>query len=336
MASIVRDTKYKVPSPKNDRGIQLGFIWLGKPLDPTARDSQCVYYQCSWRPGQYQRQNPQEIEAYNNEFSNSPPMGFHLEINHERWEVEQYRIDIGFVEGHYHDLKSLAHTCKWYCWESITKTTHAVDLDAPWHLRKMFTAPTDEFLPPKHNNPGGKVTVVIHILRNGLEKDNLKEKSTASSLFFKPERGAPKYRVDDLEKPLARFIFKISFQETKEQAPTSPQQPSTSSPTSKTALVGPSVFNLANRILDIAETHKENKYRANWETDKTGRSEPLIQIDEDIRIMSSHEKDMEIMRLRGIIAAMNSGESQVLEPSISRFSESQKVFFPRDMSKLGL
>ncbi|RVD86010.1 uncharacterized protein DFL_004306 [Arthrobotrys flagrans] len=188
------------PQKGNDRGIQLGLIWLGKRLEPIDQDSRCQFYECTWQLGRYQRQTSRENEPYESEISNSPPMEFDLEINHERWEVDGYRIDVGYVEGHNHDFKRIGSICQWFAWKSITKATHAVDLDAPWHIQARFNAPTDNFLPSKHNNPGGKVTVIINMFRDGREKDRWKG----------IERFA--WEVDGINKPLAQFIFKMSFQ----------------------------------------------------------------------------------------------------------------------------
>ncbi|KAF3265470.1 hypothetical protein TWF192_000119 [Orbilia oligospora] len=230
MASILK--RLKSPLQKeDDGGIQISFIWLGKRLEPVNldQDSRCQFYECTWQLGRY------EHEIYVGEISDSPPMEFDFDINNERWEADSYRVDIGYVNGHNHDLKNIESVCQWFAWKSITKSTHMVDVDTPWHIRARVNAPTDIFLPPKRNNPGGKITVVINLFRDGKVRESWKPVEKLAWAF------------DDMHKPISQFIFKMSFY---------------------------------------------------------GQPPAPIHIDEDIEKMTSQEKDIEIMRLRKIVADM--------------------------------
>ncbi|KAK6358712.1 hypothetical protein TWF730_008035 [Orbilia blumenaviensis] len=307
------------------RGIRFEFIWLGTPVLPVGRDSNSSLYTCSWRRGHYECHS----KGHTGEFSSSPPMEFEIEINDPRWEVDEYRIEIGYMEGHNHDMTNLVpRDCKSYVWESITKATHAVDVDKPWHLRRRLAVPTDEFLPAKPDNPRGKVTVFINIFRQGFEKDNLKPAANRPlpGFFSKGSKRTPSdsstnsriLRLDDIDKPLTTSIYKICFEEIKEE----PQEE-----LAPLRTTSPQPLPLASGFL-TPDTIK----------DMAGQPKPLAHIDEDIKIMTSYEKDMEIMRLRRITTIMKATENSesLALPVQLRLPESQKIFFPRDMSRVGL
>ncbi|KAF3220659.1 hypothetical protein TWF106_006079 [Orbilia oligospora] len=285
MASILK--RLKSPLQKeDDGGIQISFIWLGKRLEPVNldQDSRCQFYECTWQLGRY------EHEIYVGEISDSPPMEFDFDINNERWEADSYRVDIGYVNGHNHDLKNIGSVCQWFAWKSITKSTHMVDVDTPWHIRARVNAPTDIFLPPKRNNPGGKITVVINLFRDGKVRESWKPVEKLAWAF------------DDMHKPISQFIFKMSFYEIKEVVPKT-----LSAPPLKELLVGPPgtiVSNIPKQTPGQPKIYQEDKLRCNPDVGTTGQPPAPIHIDEDIEKMTSQEKDIEIMRLRKIVADM--------------------------------
>ncbi|KAK6519816.1 hypothetical protein TWF506_000110 [Arthrobotrys conoides] len=306
MASILKRLK-SPPQKEDDGSIQISFIWLGKRLEPVDWDPRCrlTFYECTWQLGRY------EHEIYKTEISNSPPMEFEVDINNERcsWDADSYRVDVGYVEGHNHDSKNIGSVCRWFAWKSITKATHVVDVDTPWHLRSRVNAPTDVFLPPKKNNPGGKVTVVINVFRDGKARSHWKSIDKFAGGF------------DDITKPLAQFIFKMSFHEIKEAAPKI-----LGAPPSKELLAAP-LDHLpsghSDQVSSRLEVYKEDKLR--WNPDMAAAEQspsPMTRIDEDIGKMTSEEKDREIMRLRKIVADMRH----------ERSAGAEKSTFKRDMS----
>ncbi|KAK6502007.1 hypothetical protein TWF481_009826 [Arthrobotrys musiformis] len=217
----------RAPNPGRDRGIHLDLSWLGERTYPQASGSDSsLFVKCSWAPGNYQRPTWHEAKTYKSEYSKSPPLEFDLEINNQRWEVDAYRVSIGFITGHSHNTKTLGSTCKWFAWETLTIQRDSVEVDTPWHLKRAFTVPTDKFLPTEHDNPKGKVTLVVSIARTGMEKD----KAGGSKLSFRSSGSeSSKRRMDKPENPLVQYIFKISFEELDGGIPQAPGSSSGSS-----------------------------------------------------------------------------------------------------------
>ncbi|KAK6348654.1 hypothetical protein TWF718_006442 [Orbilia javanica] len=311
MAKSNTKSKKQQLQAATDRAILIDLIWLGEELRPEAWDSKDDYffYKCSYQPASKNRKDQKDHESEN---FYPPPIGFRLDIGNPRWEVDAYRVHIGYVEGHNHDLKNIKSACDWYASETITAATHAVDVDSPWQVRKICSAATSKFLPPKANNPEGKITMMLIICRDGMEKDNAKAnkrpQSTSRFFDFSSNPSYLKRKEDSFDRPLATFIYKISFQEIKEE-PAPKDLLQLKAGDNAGAVLDPVPGSVAPGIgkdlRDRAEIHGEDteKQLSSLGSNTVGQPTP-VQIDEDIQRMTPHEKDREIMRLRELVAAM--------------------------------
>ncbi|KAF3919740.1 hypothetical protein ABW20_dc0107530 [Dactylellina cionopaga] len=177
--------------PSQDRGITWDFVWDGRVVEPYGKDDNFEFFKCAWDPS---------ASTGRGRDAQYPTMGFRVEINNPRWQVDRYDVDLLALEGHPSEIDlSKFH---WITTKTIDAATHTVDVDKPWHLSFNISAETQSFLPPRSNNPTGCYLIWVRIRRNGTEIE-------------RGHRG--KAKVDSTLNPLAGYFLKLNVMDITQQ-----------------------------------------------------------------------------------------------------------------------